>query len=541
MSFISVVLPAYNEADRIESTVTILRNHLLELDMPFEIIIAEDGSQDGTDIIADYLAEKYTEVIHLHSDERLGRGKALNRAFSKARGDILVYMDVDLSTSLDHLKELISAINEGYDIVTGSRRLKESISTRPLRRDFASSVYNFLVRLFLKSRLKDHQCGFKAFKKEAIMEILPEVKDDHWFWDTEVLVRAQYKGFRVKEIPVKWEQAPETKVNILKDALEMGSQILRLWFERKKERRRRDIIVSIALAAVILLGMSFFIGVGNLGKVLASADLRFILLASLVYLYSWHIRGLRYRYIFRNIGYDPGIVFHTGTIVISQTVNIITPARIGDLARAYIFKRLKNIPVTSSISALAVERIYDTTAIMVIAVIAMIGFRISLPSWISSAIIYSFLALLGAILVISLFSSHGSIIGNIMREIKTTASHRETFFFGFGTSLGIWCVDILVCFIVLSAIAGLDFSLLPLVALGVTVANLTKIIPITPGGIGTYELALSAIMSLILLPEIAFSTALIDHLLKNLITLLLGGVFFVIFHLRPSEVLRGSE
>ena len=228
---VSVVLPAYNEAERIELAVEEVRKELSKYyaEDEFEIIIAEDGSSDGTDRIAAELAERYENVRHIHSDSRLGKGKAISQAFKASKAEILVFMDVDLSTDLEHLRELIQAVEDGSDFVTGSRLMQQSKTERPLKRDFASKAYNFLVRLFLGSKLRDHQCGFKAFRREALFEVMEKAKDTHWFWDTEVLVLAQRMGYRVREIPVRWVGRSETKVKA-KDSFYMLSSILKFWW-----------------------------------------------------------------------------------------------------------------------------------------------------------------------------------------------------------------------------------------------------------------------------------------------------------------------
>ncbi|MCE8426456.1 MAG: glycosyltransferase family 2 protein [Candidatus Methanoperedens sp.] len=228
---ISIVLPAYNEASRIEITVERTAAALRDMTASFEIIIAEDGSKDGTDMISSALARKYDFVVHLHSDERQGRGRALNRAFKSARGEILGYIDVDLATNMKHLREMIQYIREDYDFATGSRMLPESNVKRPFKRGVASKGFNFIVRMMLGSKLYDHQCGFKAFKRQSLYALLDKVKDTYWFWDTELFVRAQRAGYRVKEFPVDWKHGGTTKVNMVRDVFEMGYSIFRLWYE----------------------------------------------------------------------------------------------------------------------------------------------------------------------------------------------------------------------------------------------------------------------------------------------------------------------
>ena len=233
---VSVIFPAYNEVDFLDSAVEKTAQTLNEFTRSYEIIIAEDGSTDGTAERSEELAQKYPYVKHIHGEKRLGRGIALNNAFKQSSGEVFVYMDLDLATDLKHLKPLVEAISvEGYDFATGSRMLPESKVERTLRRSISSKTYNFLVRHMLGSKLRDHQCGFKAFKREPTMQLINEVRANHWFWDTEIFVRAQRKGFKIKEIPVEWKSGGKTKVNLFKDSYNMGKQVVKLWWQLRKE------------------------------------------------------------------------------------------------------------------------------------------------------------------------------------------------------------------------------------------------------------------------------------------------------------------
>lgn len=233
---VSVVFPAYNEVDYLEPAVEKTTQALREFTNSFELIIAEDGSTDGTAERSEKLAQKYPFVKHIHGEQRLGRGIALNNAFRQSSGEVLVYMDLDIATDLKHLKSLVEAITlEGYDFATGSRLLPESKVERSLSRSASSKSYNFLVRAMLGSKLRDHQCGFKAFKREPTLRLLDEVGARHWFWDTEIFVRAARKGYKIKEIPVEWKSGRKTKVNLFKDSFNMGSQVVKLWWRLKTE------------------------------------------------------------------------------------------------------------------------------------------------------------------------------------------------------------------------------------------------------------------------------------------------------------------
>jgi len=228
---VSIVFPAYNERENLENAVKRTIQALKDITDSYEIIIAEDGSTDGTDRIAAKLASESPFIRHIHRNDRLGRGLALKIAFNESKGKILVYMDVDLATSIGQLRALIQAVSGDYDFATGSRMLPGSKVTRSLSRQITSKSYNFMTRAILGSKVADHQCGFKAARREALLEILYDVKATHWFWDTETLIRAQRRGYRVKEIPIEWTETGRTKVRLMEDSFSMGSQILKLSWE----------------------------------------------------------------------------------------------------------------------------------------------------------------------------------------------------------------------------------------------------------------------------------------------------------------------
>ena len=227
---VSAVIPVYNDCEALARAIPVSLATLGGITRDFELIIAEDGSGDGSPEYVRSWERNDPRVRLLHSDERLGRGRALNRAFEKARGEIVCYYDVDLATDMQHLPALIQAITRGYDIATGSRLLPGSTIERSSGREIASRGYNLLVRRILGSRLHDHQCGFKAFNRERLLAIIPSVRDTHWFWDTEVLVRAGRAGYRICEFPVHWHEGDKTTVR-RQDVGEMGGAILRLWWQ----------------------------------------------------------------------------------------------------------------------------------------------------------------------------------------------------------------------------------------------------------------------------------------------------------------------
>ncbi|HII79343.1 MAG TPA: flippase-like domain-containing protein [Methanosarcina sp.] len=573
MTSVSVVLPAYNEAARIENTVSITAETLSKITHSFEIIIAEDGSTDGTDRIASRLSEQYPYVKHLHSDERQGRGRALNRAFKAASGEVLCYIDVDLATDMRYLEKLIRAVSvEGYDFATGSRMMSESDAKRPFKREFASRGYNSLVRLFLHSKLYDHQCGFKAFRRDPLFELLDGIENQHWFWDTELLVRAQHGGYRVLEFPVYWRHGGSSKVNFAKDIVGMGSEVFRLWWELFFPglfSGKGKIFLTAFLALLILALAATFLGAAEVMENIKQVSPGTLALATLVYCASWPLRGVRFQQILNRLGNHFGLGFLTGSIFISQSANVILPARIGDFSRMYILKKSKDLAFTTSLSSLTVERVFDIIAITFIAVLASSGVadRFEIASWMKSLIQFSGIAVFlffAALFALSFRESHGKKDGkekisknssgehqNKIKEFASTFIHQMSivavrpgsFLKVVASSLLIWGMDIFTCFLVLKAFpaAGVDISstfTVSLVFLAVALGNIAKTFPITPGAIGTYEVALTAVFGLGgIRPELGFTVAVLDHIIKNSITLLGGGLALSELGLRWREVL----
>ena len=159
------------------------------------------------------------EVVCLHLDQK-GRGRALRYAWLHSDADILSYMDVDLSTDIAFYPELIQAIVNGYDVATGSRLMAGSRTNRSPKREFISRSYNLLTKVSHFTRIQDMQCGFKAISRRAAQELVPLVQNNEWFFDTELLLLAEKFGYRVKEFPVRWVEDPDTRVKIVKTAME---------------------------------------------------------------------------------------------------------------------------------------------------------------------------------------------------------------------------------------------------------------------------------------------------------------------------------
>ena len=570
---VSVVLPAYNEETTLENTIETTLSTLATFlpDGSYEVIVAEDGCDDRTPEIADELAAEDERVRHFHSDERLGRGGALAAAFREAHGETLVYFDTDLATDMRHLEELVESVrSDEFDIATGSRWIRGQKADRPAKRGVPSFAFNRLVRLFLGSDLQDHQCGFKAFDRAAIEHLLDDVADEHWFWDTELLVRAQREGYRIKEFPVDWTPKGDTKVDLVRDVFGMGSQIVRCWWEFSVEPnvdRRVTLAVGTMLTLTALVLMTAYLPVGDVLEQMGNADLALVAASALVYLLSWPIRGARYRDILAKLGFTERIPFLTGAIFISQTGNLVFPARAGDAVRAYVVKARRNVPYPSGFASLAVERVFDLLTITVLAGTVFLGLaaagmtsveglratvvgtertsgRVAVA--VASLVGLAAFAAVGLIVasarsernyvraVVSKVSndSYADYVAGVLErftsDVQAVAGDRSAFARIGLTSLAIWVLDVITAVIVLAAFDGVSLPLVTLLAVGffaVSVGNLAKILPLSPGGIGLYEGAFTLLVIALtpISPAIALGAAIVDHAVKNVVTIV-GGV-----------------
>ncbi len=226
---LDVVLPVLNEAHILERSVAQVR-HFLSQEVPHRcrVVIVDNGSTDGTKELGEGLSRQYQNVDFIRLEQR-GRGRALRYAWTQSQADIMCYTDVDISTDLEALPKMINAIIKGEcDIAIGSRLAKRSRIRRCLKREVISRLYNVLIKVVLFTRFTDAQCGFKAVTREVVDRVVPQVKDQAWFFDTELLVLAEKEGYRVKDVPVVWTEDSDSRVKILSTAWEDIKGVFRL-------------------------------------------------------------------------------------------------------------------------------------------------------------------------------------------------------------------------------------------------------------------------------------------------------------------------
>lgn len=228
LGLVEIVLPVYNEERQLEASCVQLTRHLAGLPIRWRVVIADNGSTDRTWEIATRLAAELPGVRAHHLDAP-GRGRALRAVWMGSDADVLCYMDVDLSTHLGCFLPLIAPLVSGHsELAIGSRLLPRSRVRRGLKREILSRTYNLLLRLVLRVRFSDAQCGFKAIRGDVARRLLPLVRDGNWFFDTELLAIAERHHLRIFEVPVDWMEDPDSRVRIVKTVLEDLKGVVRL-------------------------------------------------------------------------------------------------------------------------------------------------------------------------------------------------------------------------------------------------------------------------------------------------------------------------
>lgn len=204
-----ITIPAYNEESILKVNILKIFDFCKKnLNIEWQVVIADNKSTDQTSIIGKELASKHQQIEYLYVDQK-GKGAAISASWQKFNADIYCFMDADLATNLSALPELISGIQEGNDVVVGSRRHSRSKVERSLIRKLFSLGYRLIANFLLNLKIRDLPCGFKAINHRIKMDILLQVENKEWFFDSELIILAEKKGYKIKEIPVIWKDLRE--------------------------------------------------------------------------------------------------------------------------------------------------------------------------------------------------------------------------------------------------------------------------------------------------------------------------------------------
>lgn len=229
----SIVIPAYNESERLPATLDRILVHIQESGWSAEIVVVDDGSSDDTVAIVQSYAQKYPSLRLVKNPGNRGKGYSVRNGMLHATGEVMLFSDADLSSPIGETNKLFAALAEGADVAIGSRWLRTELQTQrqPLHRQLFGRIFNLALRLILSLRFHDTQCGFKAFTRPAAQAIFPLQQIERWGFDPEILFLARKFGFKVAEVPVKWAHSEGTRLHPLRDGIRMFFELLKIrWY-----------------------------------------------------------------------------------------------------------------------------------------------------------------------------------------------------------------------------------------------------------------------------------------------------------------------
>jgi dolichyl-phosphate beta-glucosyltransferase len=235
---VSIVIAAYNEQTRIGLTLVRTLEYVAARHPDAEVLVVDDGSTDATVEVVGEVSKNDARVRLLRQPHNKGKGAAIRRGMLEARGKYILFMDADLATPIEELDTLLVWAKRGFDVVIGSRGLPDSDirQHQPPAREAMGRIFNLIVRSLLLGGFKDTQCGFKVFERTAARDLFSRQTLDGFAFDVEVLLLAKDLDYKVREVPVVWYHAPNSKVSPVSDATKMLGDIVRLRLKRLTSR-----------------------------------------------------------------------------------------------------------------------------------------------------------------------------------------------------------------------------------------------------------------------------------------------------------------
>ncbi len=252
METYSFILPAYNESERLATSLPKVQDYVRQRRLDAEIIVVNDGSKDDTADIVRRFAAADDCVRLLENPGNRGKGYSVRNGMLHARGDVLLFTDTDLSSPIYEADKLFEAIRGGADVAIGSRWLQRELQTepQPLVRQLYGRLFNLGLRIMLGLRFKDTQCGFKAFTRDAAHVIFPRQHVERWGFDPEILFLARKFKLKTVEVPVEWAHDHRSKISPVRDGLRMASEVLQVRWNEMRGRYEQPSVAVEELPAV---------------------------------------------------------------------------------------------------------------------------------------------------------------------------------------------------------------------------------------------------------------------------------------------------
>ena len=237
---LSIIVPSFNEEVRLPASLDLIAAYVSSQNRSTEVLVVDDGSNDRTAEVAASFADRIPNLRVLTNGENRGKGYSVRHGMQEARGEYVLFTDADLSAPIAEADKLLSALRH-YDIAIGSRALNRDLIDvhESLFREFAGIIFNRIVRIVLWLPFVDTQCGFKAFRREPCRIIFEQQRIERFGFDPELLYLARHHGLKSTEIPVRWSHSPATKINMMRDSIQMFVDVFTIRWNSLLGRYRR--------------------------------------------------------------------------------------------------------------------------------------------------------------------------------------------------------------------------------------------------------------------------------------------------------------
>ncbi len=237
---LSIIVPSFNEEVRLPASLHLIAAYVSSANRSTEVLVVDDGSKDRTAEVAASFADRIPNLRVLRNGENRGKGYSVRHGMQEARGEYVLFTDADLSAPIEEADKLLSALRQ-YDIAIGSRALDRDLIDvhESLFREFAGIIFNRIVRIVLWLPFVDTQCGFKAFRREPCRIIFEQQRIERFGFDPELLYLARHHGLKATEIPVRWSHSPATKINMMRDSIQMFVDVFTIRWNSLLGRYRR--------------------------------------------------------------------------------------------------------------------------------------------------------------------------------------------------------------------------------------------------------------------------------------------------------------
>jgi uncharacterized protein (TIRG00374 family) len=545
---ISIIIPAHNEEGNLEALLcklVLVLDRYKETD-DYEIILVDDNSTDNTPSIVDIFSKNNSCIKAIHRTDTPGFGNAIKTGFKHATGDVIIPVMGDLSDEPEDIPKLIGRIEEGYEVVYGSRFIDGStIDGYPAAKMFANRLFNNIVRLLFGIRHKDVTNAFKAYRSEVLDEI-GNIEASGFDLTVEIPMKAHILGFKSTEVPVAWHsrKSGEANLKLSENASLYGKRLLKMFVWGNLVSLRAlfgavvkgswiGLILAIFFGLLILAVLFSLSGFSEIYGILKNVSFFWILLSCGAILSTFILRTWRWSVLLRTAGY----VFPKDTIfrciMFGWFLNYLLPARVGDVARGVALKTTEGAPLGMSLSTIVLERAIDMiTLAFLLGVSAALFFpkKFFILEVIAIGIAVALLLLLFLIykfdyLIVNKlknrFPSIKESIQLLKQGLDEIYKNPQAIALCLLLSIPIWLFEISSLYFAAKAINfELPFSFAT--ASGIA-AFIAQVLPLTPAGIGIHEGSITGILALFgISTEIGTSIALVDHFARGIIIYIFG-------------------